>query len=251
MCTVLILNQVREDHPVVVAANRDEYLARPSLPPSVLHESPRVVAGLDAERSGTWMGATDGGFLAALTNYRGGAGPDKSLRSRGEIVMQVLRAGGIDAADAWLASIDPRAYNGFNLLYGDASRLRVAYAHGGGADRLAIEDVPHGVHVLPNDRIDSPRSARTAIALTAADRVARLPWEGLVDGVRTILGDHSLAGLDGICMHLPEFSYGTRSSTILALQPGRTSRYLFAPGPVCTTSYEDVTPLLTERGAKG
>ena len=48
--------------------------------------------------------------------------------------------------------------------------------------------------------------------------------------------------LDAVCIHTP--TYGTRSSTIAALAPGRAAHYLFASGPPCTTPFDDFTALL-------
>jgi hypothetical protein len=45
-----------------------------------------------------------------------------------------------------------------------------------------------------------------------------------------------------VCVHTER--YGTHSSTLLALDPGRVARYLFASGPPCRTTFEDVTDLL-------
>ena len=49
MCTLVLAWQVFADAPVVVAANRDELLDRPSEPPAVRDWEPPAVAPLDAE----------------------------------------------------------------------------------------------------------------------------------------------------------------------------------------------------------
>jgi len=68
VCTIVIAWQVFTDTPVVVAANRDELLDRPSEPPAVVEEDPRVGAPRDAEAGGTWIGYNEHGVLVALTN---------------------------------------------------------------------------------------------------------------------------------------------------------------------------------------
>src|SRR4051812_34173344 len=102
MCTMIVFRDVHPDHRLILAANRDEWYARPSTPPRVLSENPRVVAGEDAERRGTWMGAAATGLVAGLTNLHTGRPADKELRSRGEVVLGALRAGDVDSATAWL-----------------------------------------------------------------------------------------------------------------------------------------------------
>ncbi len=126
MCTAMILKRAGPPQ-LVVAANRDEYMRRPALGPSVLLDEPRAVGGLDLEKRGSWFGVTAGGLLALLTNQPDAEGPRPDRRSRGEIVMEVLRRGDREAARAWLAGLDGRDYNSFNLLFGDAGDLAVAY----------------------------------------------------------------------------------------------------------------------------
>jgi uncharacterized protein with NRDE domain len=43
MCTLAIYFQMTDDYPVVIAANRDEYLDRPAAKPTVLCERPHIV----------------------------------------------------------------------------------------------------------------------------------------------------------------------------------------------------------------
>src|SRR5262249_22244341 len=127
---------------------------------------------------------------------------------------------------------DPAAYNPFHLLFGDCEALWVASAVPG-ATRIAVVDVPAGVHVLPNGPLDAP----------AFPKVARA--RALAGDLPAMLADHTLAAVDrfaSICVPTP--IYGTRSSTILELEPGRTARYRFAPGPPCVTDFDDVTALL-------
>jgi uncharacterized protein with NRDE domain len=256
MCLMIVLNQVRRDFPVIVAANRDERYDRPATGPQVL--APRIVGGRDLVAGGTWLGATAGGFFAGLTNQRTWRAPDPARRSRGEVVLALLAAGGREAAEAWLRAVDPADYNAFNAIFGDADGLSVAYVR---HDRLRVEPVPPGVHVLPNDVLDSadfPKAGRVAArALEVLDR----PWEALVPALREILADHAVPDpvpppppesdypyelvrrLSAVCIHTE--AYGTRSSALVALAPGEAPRYLAADGPPCTTDFRDVSGLFT------
>ena len=241
MCTIAIWHRVHPTFPLIVAANRDELYARRFRPPEVI--APGVVAGVDELAGGTWMGATAAGFFAGLTNVRPPAGADRSKRSRGALVGNVLRAGSTAAATAWLAACDPRDTNPFFLLFGDADGLRVA-ASPYGATAITIREVAPGMHVLPNGPLDAtvfPKVARVAELVPDAT----LPETELVPALSRMLGDHALAEaapLASLCVHTPV--YGTGSATILLLGEGLTLRYLFAPGPPCTTRLDDVTELL-------
>ena len=250
MCTIAVWHRVHPRIPLIVAANRDEFLDRPYRPPERI--APGIVAGVDELAGGTWMGATAEGFFAGLTNVRPSEGGGRSgaeppqtprrRRSRGELVVDVLRAGAAGAADL-IASRSPADYNPFYLLFGDAAGLRLA-ASPPGAETIALSEVAPGFHILPNGALDSPSFPKVArVAELVPDPT--LPAPQLIEALHRMLGDHVVVGnepLTPICVHTP--IYGTRSSTILFIAEGRVERYLFAAGPPCTTELTDVTALL-------
>jgi uncharacterized protein with NRDE domain len=262
MCTIVALHQIRKDLPLVVAANRDEVYARPTLGPQRLSLLPRVVGGRDAKAGGTWMGVTDTGLVVAVTNQRTLAPPALDRRSRGELVMEALRSGTVAGVDELLRNEDARAFNPFNLLYGDSKQLRVAYARE--HDRaIAVETLKPGIWVLANDRIGAPEYPKTRRAEALIAPHVNAPWEELEAKLRAMLADHSLPNIDevpmpnppsrftqrflrelqALCIHTEH--YGTRSSSIVALESHNVAKYLFADGAPCVTPFEDVAPLLT------
>ena len=72
MCTLAVWRQVSARMPLVVAANRDELLARPATGPQRLRDVAGVVAGRDLEARGTWLGARVDGrpLVAGILNRR-------------------------------------------------------------------------------------------------------------------------------------------------------------------------------------
>src|SRR5689334_13632751 len=120
---------VRADCPLVLATNRDEFYARETAGPSRLLESPSTVGGRDLVAQGTWMGVTREGLFVGITNQRtlAASGRPPPPRSRGELVLQALSLGSVDAITRMVAAVDARAYNAFNLMWGDASALMVGY----------------------------------------------------------------------------------------------------------------------------
>lgn len=258
MCTLVVLDRVHPRYPVIVAANRDEHLDRPARPPELLVRDPRVAGGRDVRAGGTWLAVNERGFFAALTNQRPDGPPVAAPRSRGEIVVRVAAAGDRDAAEASLRRLDPSDYNPFNLVYGDAGGLRVAYGRPGRP--LRVEPVPPGVHVLPNDVLDAPAVPKVARLRDRVAAVADRPWSALAAALAEILADHTLppleavpphpAGLppaiarqlEAVCIHAP--GYGTRSASLVALEPDRVAAYLHAEGPPCRTPFTDHTALL-------
>jgi uncharacterized protein with NRDE domain len=266
MCTIVILRQVHPEWPLVLAANRDEFHARPATGPQVLLESPRAVGGRDVERGGSWMGVTNEGLFVGLTNQRGGRGLGPAPRSRGEVVLRALAAGSVEAIERYLDTLPGDEFLPFNLLYGDARQLRVAYARAG-ERRLRREDVPPGIHVLPNDVLDSPALPKVERARLLAARVAHRPWPELEAGLKGLLADTDLPALEqvplpasgedlprdflrqlqALCIHTP--LYGTRSSTLVALAPGRVGHYLASDTAPCQGPWNDITGLLAPPSA--
>lgn len=260
MCTIVAIKDRHPRYPLIVGANRDEYYARPSSGAQLVSSEPRIVAGLDLVKGGSWMGANEHGLFVAVTNQRSFRGADPRLSSRGEIVLEALKEKSARDVEALLASLDAREYNPFNLLFGDAEQLMVGYARHERA--ITVELLGEGVWVLANDRIGSPDFPKSERALELVKPIATKPWDELYSGLVRALGDHEKPNLDRIeppppgapfdrdilrelqalCIHTPV--YGTRSATVLAIEPGRIAHYAFADGPPCSTPFTDLTALL-------
>lgn len=117
MCLILVAWKVHADVPLAVAANRDEFHARPAARAAFWNDRPEILAGRDLQAGGTWMGVSRGGRFAAVTNFRGGTEPG-AAESRGSLVTKYL--GGTEVTQ--LAE-RKSAYSGFNLLASDGDAL--------------------------------------------------------------------------------------------------------------------------------
>ena len=205
MCLIAFAIGQRTDCPLLLAANRDEFWARPTLPLAAwpLENGLTVYAGRDLLAGGTWLGFSAAGRVAMLTNVRDGQ-PERAARSRGELVTRWL-AGPAAAPDvpALLQQTDPSAYGGFNLVLGDclsghwcwlSNRSRSAERDGPGADspiaRLRPHDLPPGwcgaalppgVYGLSNAALDSPwpkvRHLTAAVAAALQDTLHGERWQ--------------------------------------------------------------------------
>src|SRR5687767_9600742 len=116
-----MLSQSHPDYPLVVGANRDEFLDRPAVPMTVLREgAPRAPGGRDELAGGTWLAVNEAGVVAALTNRPSSGGKDPTKRSRGELPIALTRyASATAAVDAFAANVRPSDYNASWLLVGD------------------------------------------------------------------------------------------------------------------------------------
>lgn len=241
VCTLALFFQTSATRPLLVAANRDEFYARPTEGPGVLATDPWVVGGRDRVAGGTWLGVNAHGLVAGLLNRRTTAAIDPSRRSRGMLCLDALRDSSVAAAAARVCDEPAERYNPFNLLL--ASR-EAACVIGNLSGAMVRQELTAGVHLLTNlDINDSecPRIARSYGLFTAVGhRVDATDIETLRTELRSVLADHGTpldppAGspLDYLCIHTE--AYGTRSSTIILLESGPPRvRMWHAPGPPCT-----------------
>lgn len=223
MCLILVAWQAHPDYPLVVAANRDEFFARPTAPAAFWQDAPQILAGRDLQAGGTWLGVNRQGCFAALTNYREGAQPHANAPSRGALVADFL-AGETDAA-AYLAALAAHGadYAGFNLFVGDGRRLGYYANRGKGPLWLAP-----GIYGLSNHLLDTPwpklASAKKAFAKALTGLPTQTPFFDLLAD-REIVPDAHLPEtgvpldweriLSAVFVSSP--AYGTRASTLLTI----------------------------------
>jgi uncharacterized protein with NRDE domain len=247
MCTLAIYFRVFADYPVVVAANRDEFLDRAALPPTSLGDRPRIIGGKDLRASGTWLGINEHGLVAGLLNRRIAENDpnDANLRSRGLLTLDALQHSSAADAAHYLARQRARDYNAFNLLLASRDAAFVAYNRGG---EIEIVKLTPGLHLLTNADVDDfecPRISRSYsrfAELGQREDFAQDPVARRAD-LTDLLADHSTQ-LDprtgrpnSLCMHLGD--YGTRSSSLIFMpHDSAIVEHFFAPGPPCTTAYE-------------
>jgi hypothetical protein len=228
--------------PLQVAANRDEFLARPASPPRRWAGVPAVLAPRDEQAGGTWLGVNAHRLFVGITN-RHGAERDGSRASRGQLVAEALRADSVAALHSRLSSLGPRVYNPFHLFYADAwGRAGQTVCDG---TRILQEELGAGLHVLTESSFgageDGVRVARARLALAKAGGHLGLPGWGVV------LREHSLEARQGTCLHVPDFGYGTRSSFLLSLSPDCSDdACLWTDGPPCTSTFVDGSVLLRQ-----
>ena len=244
MCTLAAYVGCAPALPLLVAANRDEFLDRPAAEPRLLAVQPWVVGGQDLSAGGTWFGVNEHGLVVGLLNRRQPGGPDPRRRSRGLLCLTMLQQLSLSAARAALAATDGSEVNGFNLLIADRHAALVATNFAG---QLAVTELPPGLHLLTNlDLNDStcPRIAKSCERFRALDLAAANDPGELLPALQAILADHSTAldpraeVIDTLCVHLP--NYGTRSASIVAVDAAGGLRYWHAPGPPCRTAFGEV-----------
>jgi uncharacterized protein with NRDE domain len=266
VCLLVVAFRLYPDTPLLIGANRDEFLNRPAVPMTVLRdEGPRVLGGRDEQSGGTWLAVNEWGVFAGLTNQPREAGRDASRRTRGELPLALTaRPDAPHGVEEFLAHHRPSDYNGSWLLSGDRDSL-FFIDFTGLVEPVAVALAP-GLHVLENRALGapSPKAARVAAALAG---VTDAQTAG--HALRRLLGDHTVAdqappadppGPDGPhapatprssanCVHLDE--YGTRSSCLIqyGADPGEPPQIWVADGPPCTAPFVDVSGLWSKEPA--
>jgi len=123
MCIILFSYKQSARYQLVLAANRDEFYARPTRPLFCWDKGKGIIAGQDIEAGGTWLGVNKSGRFAALTNFREVQGQDKNFHSRGEIALEFLDSGGSKKKFTRMLVDTKDNYRGYNLIYGDNDGL--------------------------------------------------------------------------------------------------------------------------------
>lgn len=122
MCLCLFAIDQHDEFPFILLANRDEFRKRLAEKAKFWKDHPQVLAGLDLQGQGTWLGISKTGRIAFLTNYRHPKYFNRQGPTRGKLVSEFLI--GNEKAEEYLKSIpNPDAYNGFNLVAGNFNEL--------------------------------------------------------------------------------------------------------------------------------
>ena len=123
MCLILFAWQQHPEYSLVIAANRDEYHARPSAAAHFWSDQPHILGGRDLQQGGTWLGVTRWGRFAAVTNYRDPNHVVTPAISRGWLVQEFLL--GTESPSEYLCEVESCAerYNGFGLIVGNRGTI--------------------------------------------------------------------------------------------------------------------------------
>jgi len=217
MCLIVVGWRVHPDYPLVVAANRDEFYARPSVDAGRWPEAPRIIGGIDREAGGTWLGIAENGRFAAVTNVRE-PGVPQGERSRGHLPRDFLL--GDETAESFGGRIDGSLYSGFNLLLGDGQTL--VYCSNRTATPTRLEP---GVYGLSNHRLDTPWPKLVKARQRFAAALEQLPDE---TAFFALLADQAIEADDKLpqtgvplawerrlsAVFVQSENYGTRASTL-------------------------------------
>ncbi len=227
MCLIAFALDRRPDLPLVFAANRDEFYARPSAAADWWQDHPHVLGGRDLEAGGTWLAVTRAGRFAAVTNYREPGAPAGAV-SRGSLVADFVV--GTQPCGDYLAGVAANAqrYSGFNLIVGERGEAWY-FSNRAGRGPLRLQAGVYGLsnHLLDTDwpkvcrareglgaALERPAALEASLFDLLAEREAapaeRLPDTGVGPELERRLAPLFIAGE----------AYGTRASTVMTFSAG-------------------------------
>jgi hypothetical protein len=235
VCTLIVATRVWNEAPLVVAANRDERLGRPSQAPQLHSQAGvRFFAPRDLQSGGTWLGVNAHGLFVAITNRFVGR-PPAAARSRGLLVLDALAEDSVAHAVRRIAAENPKRHEPFHLVVADQLGAQLVWSDG---ERHRVEPLAPGIHVVTERSLGAAESPRIALL---HERVRALfgPRCPPATVWLELLREHSVPGLEGVCVHAPHMDYGTRSSTFCTHGGPDGPHLLHADGPPCTTPFLD------------
>ena len=225
MCLINLHLQEHPNYKLIVIANRDEFYERPTAPANFWEDKPEILAGRDLLELGTWIGVTEQGRFAAVTNFH-----DQTQKpsindkiSRGKIVTSYLKDD--ISPQSYLETLHKNKdmYEGFNVILGNEEEL--FYYNN---IEMEITKISAGTHGVSNDTLNSPWPKVTKGKQRLREYImnqevigANMLFDILADNEQAEDSDIPETGLDielertlsPIFIKTPD--YGTRSSTVI------------------------------------
>ncbi|HUQ11834.1 MAG TPA: NRDE family protein [Steroidobacteraceae bacterium] len=152
MCLLVLAWRCHARYRAVVAANRDEFHARPAAALAPWTDSPGLAGGRDLQAGGAWFAMDARQRFGIVTNFREFGRRRGSAPSRGALIPSFLS--GEASPEEALRALETAApaYAGFNLLLADRDSLWYASNR---AEQFARE-LPPGIYALSNEFLDTP-----------------------------------------------------------------------------------------------
>ena len=247
MCLLAVQYRLVPESPILVAANREEYVDRPSLTPSIQSGKPRVLCGVDQKAGGTWLGVNQNGLFVGLTN-RATATPLFGQRSRGLLALDLLRCQSSAKALAKAeAELESTRYEGCNIIIADAKAGYAIYNE----ENYEITELHDGLNIIGARNLNDPDDARVQMARRLLTlQTLDSPVKFLAVASRVFA--RAPVGPGRPSMVVRNGDYQTVSSSLIALgvKP-RDAIYQFSSGAPDQSKYEDYSPMLRDILSRG
>ena len=156
MCTLFIHRSKNSDWPILIANNRDEYLSRTFKPPGY-HWNNSIFAGKDTLEGGSWLGLNKSGLCAAILNRASYNLKNKNLKSRGKIIIDILKKSDAKSALKYIESYFKKDTRFFNLFISDyKNAFWIKYDQ----NEFKSFEVPYGFSIIDNYDLNDNKSPK-------------------------------------------------------------------------------------------
>jgi uncharacterized protein with NRDE domain len=230
MCLLVLAWRTHPRFRLVVAANRDEFHARPAAPLAPWADLAGVAGGRDLQAGGAWFAVDAGRRVGIVTNFREFGRPRRSAPSRGGLIPAYLAAARPPGEYLQGLETDAPGYAGFNLLLADRDALWYASNR---AEQFARQ-LPPGIYGLSNEFLDTPwpKLVRVRARFEGLLESARSPDpDALTADLFAMLADRETAPPDTVppgdlspewarklsAPFVLDSTYGTRCSSVLTI----------------------------------
>ena len=202
MCVVAIAIDSHPRWRLVVAGNRDEYHTRASSPLARWSDGSGIIAGRDLVSGGSWMGVSESGRFAVVTNIRNADGPDPDKLSRGALVADWLTDG--------TSPNDHDRFNPFNLIVTDGDIAHYLSNRPSASNQSLGRGIYGMSNAIPAEHW--PRKDRLIKQMAIWLEIVNQP-ELLLD----MLSEESVPDYDAHPIFIRNPIYGTRCSTVVVV----------------------------------
>jgi transport and Golgi organization protein 2 len=226
MCSIIILNKVNKEFPLIIAANRDEVPSRKFTKPQLLSNAPIIIGGKDKLKGGTWLGINKQSLFATITNQN----PTNYYKktTRGQIVLDALKCQSIKELLSFVEDFDPKDYNDFNLVFGNNEVVYIAHSYL--LHSMVIRELPQGINVITNDLKFTGTDNRKALIHDWLRDIHNSGWQHTYKELKSILAspDYGIKSCQRKNKETGKLSgKATTSSSILAFDNNGLARYKF------------------------
>lgn len=247
MSLLAIVYHLVPEAPILVAYNREGFFDRLYPAPSIQSGKPRILASLDQQSGGTYLGINQNGMLVGVVPRRKPNAPVKP-RSRGALARELLKARSArQAVDLAMTELQTNLYPGVNFVIADSDFGWVVES---GRENV-VSDLDQGLAIIGEHGLDNPRDdrsnmARRLLTLQTLDS----PVKFLAIASKVFARNSIEPGRPSMVVREP--NYGTISSTLVSLgSKPRDAIYQYSNGSPDQSKFEDYSPLLRDILSRG
>ncbi len=247
MSLLAILYQLVPDSPILVAANRDEKLDRVCPTPSIQSGKPRILASIDQQTGGTYLGVNQSGMFCGLTTRRKMYVPPNP-KSRGTLCREMLKTSSArQAVDLAMEELHGNQYDGANFVVADSESGWVIHA----GNDINVVPLQEGLSIVGQMDVDDAMDERAALARRLLTlQMLDSPVKFLAVASKVFARAPMGGGRPGMVVRQPNF--GTVSSTLISLgKKPRDAIYQYSNGAPDESKFEDYSPFLRDILSRG